>query len=78
MMTLKPLILSMEHLRKIGGYLPAGLMAQDVQAKCPGAVFAGANGYMVIDLPVLARKDKLISDMFMEGEYKSCQQFFNE
>ena len=61
-----------------GEHLSAGLIAQDVQAKYPNAVFVGSNGYLVIDLSVLARKDKSISDIFMEGKCKSCQQFFNE
>jgi hypothetical protein len=35
------------------GYMPAGLIAQDVQAKYPDAVIEDANGYLTIDLPTL-------------------------
>ena len=50
-----------------GGYMPAGLIAQDVQAKYPDAVIEDANGFLTIDLPVLADQDELIANMVMEG-----------
>jgi hypothetical protein len=50
-----------------GGFMPAGLIAQDVQAKYPDAVIVDANGYLTIDLPVLADQDELIAKMVMEG-----------
>jgi hypothetical protein len=50
-----------------GGHFPAGLIAQDVQAKYPDAVIVDANGYLTIDLPVLADQDELIAKMVMEG-----------
>ena len=51
-----------------GGYMPAGLIAQDVQAKYPDAVLEDANGFLTIDLPVLADQDELFAKMLMEGE----------
>ena len=51
-----------------GGYVPAGLIAQDVQAVYPDAVFEDANGFLTIDLPVLADQDEVIAKMVMEGE----------
>ena len=51
-----------------GGYAPTGLIAQDVQAKYPDAVIEDANGYLTIDLPVLADQDELVAKMVMEGE----------
>ena len=50
-----------------GGFMPAGLIAQDVQAKYPDAVLEDANGFLTIDLPVLADADELIAKMLMEG-----------
>ena len=50
------------------GYMPDGLIAQDVQAKYPDAVIEDANGYLTIDLPVLADQDELIAKMVMEGD----------
>ena len=50
-----------------GGYAPTGLIAQDVQAKYPDAVIEDANGYLTIDLPMLADQDELIAKMVMEG-----------
>ena len=50
-----------------GGYAPTGLIAQDVQAKYPDAVIEDANGFLTIDLPMLADQDELIAKMVMEG-----------
>ena len=50
-----------------GGYQSTGLIAQDVQAKYPNAVTKDGNGYLVIDIPVLAENDDLIAQMVMEG-----------
>ena len=50
-----------------GGFMPAGLIAQDVQAVYPDAVIEDGNGYLTIDLPVLADQDELIAKMVMEG-----------
>ena len=41
--------------------------AQDVQAVYPDAVIEDANGYLTIDLPVLADQDELIAKIVMEG-----------
>jgi hypothetical protein len=51
-----------------GGYMPDGLIAQDVQAKYPDAVIEDENGYLTIDLPVLADQDELIAQMVMGGD----------
>ena len=61
-----------------GGYLPAGLMAQDVQVKYPDAVYTETNGYLVIDLPALAETDEYIAKLFVKGICDKCQSFFNE
>ena len=50
-----------------GGYPPSGLIAQDVQAIYPDAVVVDADGYLVIDVPMLAELDELIAKMVMEG-----------
>ena len=50
-----------------GGYPSQGLIAQDIQDKFPDAVVSDSNGYLVIDIPVLAENDALIAQMVMEG-----------
>ena len=50
-----------------GGYPSVGLIAQDVQAIYPDAVVVDADGYLVIDIPMLAEQDELIAKMVMEG-----------
>ena len=50
-----------------GGYPSVGLIAQDVQAIYPDAVVVDADGYLVIDIPMLAELDELIAKMVMEG-----------
>ena len=50
-----------------GGYPSEGLIAQDVQAIYPDAVIVDADGYLVIDIPMLAELDELIAKMVMEG-----------
>ena len=50
-----------------GGYPSDGLIAQDVEAIYPDAVVVDADGYLVIDIPMLAEQDELIAKMVMEG-----------
>ncbi len=49
-----------------GGYPSSGLLAQDVEAIYPDAVIVDADGYLVIDIPMLAELDELIAKMVME------------
>ena len=49
------------------GYMSAGFIAQDIQALYPDAVVEDANGFLTIDLPMLADQDELIAKMVMEG-----------
>ena len=50
-----------------GGYPSQGLIAQEIEAEYPDAVIEDSNGYLVIDIPVLADNDALIAQMVMEG-----------
>ena len=50
-----------------GGYPSTGLIAQDIQAKYPDAIINDNDGYLIIDIPVLAENDELIAQMVMEG-----------
>ena len=50
-----------------GGYPSQGLIAQEIEAEYPDAVIENSNGYLVIDIPVLADNDALIAQMVMEG-----------
>ena len=50
-----------------GGYPSEGLIAQDVEAIYPDAVVVDADGYLVIDIPMLAEQDELIAKIVMEG-----------
>ena len=49
------------------GYMSAGFIAQDIQALYQDAVVEDANGFLTIDLPMLADQDELIAKMVMEG-----------
>ena len=51
-----------------GGYVPAGLIAQDVQAMYPDAVILDKDGFLRIDLPVLIEQDELIANMVLSGK----------
>ena len=57
------------------GYDPYGLIAQDVQAMYPDAVIEDENGYLTIDLPVLADQDELIAKMVIEGTADTVGNF---
>ena len=61
-----------------GGYAPTGLIAQDVQAKYPDAVIEDANGFLTIDLPMLADQDELISKLVLEGGVVRLVQSSND
>ena len=54
-----------------GGYPSSGLIAQDVEAIYPDAVAVDADGYLVIDIPMLAEQDELIAKMVMKGGVES-------
>ena len=60
---------------KEGGYPSSGLIAQDVQAIYPDAVVVDADGYLVIDIPMLAEQDELIAKMVMEGGADAVYEF---
>ena len=62
--------------RNDGGYVPAGLIAQDVQAMYPDAVILGKDGFLRIDLPVLMEQDELIANMVLSGEASLIQGNF--
>ena len=56
-----------------GGYPSEGLIAQDVEAIYPDAVVVDADGYLVIDIPMLAEQDELIAKIVMEGGAEAVQ-----
>ena len=48
------------------GFVPAGLIAQDVRAKHPDAGITDETGYLRVDLAVLVGKDEIIAAMEMK------------
>ena len=51
-----------------GGYLPAGLIAQDVKARYPDAVKVDNTGYLKIDLPALIERDEIVANLVLSGK----------
>tara|TARA_A100001011_G_C13978769_1_gene702390 strand:- start:200 stop:460 length:261 start_codon:yes stop_codon:yes gene_type:complete len=48
-------------------YPNTGLIAQALEHMFPDAVIKDANGYLMVDLPVLMDMDDLISKLVLEG-----------
>ena len=51
----------------IDKHIPIGLIAQDVKVMYPDAIVKDANGYLMVDLPVLMDMDDLIAKLVLEG-----------